>query len=244
MWFGTLNGLVRYDGYQLKLYSVLKDDGLPVSSNQVSYLYEDRAGKLWAFFFQEGLYYLDRSKDAFLKVNLDKHSLDKLKGADYFRKWMEDKQQPHLHWLFTHYAIEDLHHVYLFDDVHNIMEDYSASGKGKYYVPMIHGGADIVQDANGKMWIIADSLLSYFNWNTKSFQPVFVLPDSSKKYMFSVITPDPADGDVLWLNTWIPNATEESTPSKFIRFNIMECVQKTNFSMQILKQILMSQLEK
>src|SRR6185436_5621892 len=84
MWIGTRNRLVRYDGYQLKPYQVLNDEGLPVSYNSVNYLYEDRSGKLWAFFLQEGLYWYDRSKDAFFKIPLDKPFQSKLKKGDYF----------------------------------------------------------------------------------------------------------------------------------------------------------------
>lgn len=29
MWFGTRNGLVRYDGYEFKRYQALNDEGLP-----------------------------------------------------------------------------------------------------------------------------------------------------------------------------------------------------------------------
>ena len=217
MWFGTQNGLVRYDGYQLKPYLLLNDEGLVVSPSTVNYLYEDNKGKLWAFCYQQGIYFYDGLKDAFLKLPLDKEFMEKLKKANNFRKWIEDKQQPHMNWFFTVNSVEDKNHIYLFDDSRNTFEDFSVISKDRHFIPM-DKGADIAQDANGKIWIIADTLLSYFDWKTKSFQPFFVLPpDPAKKYYFSVITPDPADADILWLNTYIPNEREYTR--KFLRLN-------------------------
>lgn len=47
MWFGTLDGLARYDGYEFIVY---KEDPLrpnSLSYNSISTLYEDRSGLLW-----------------------------------------------------------------------------------------------------------------------------------------------------------------------------------------------------
>jgi hypothetical protein len=170
------------------------------------------------FFLQEGLYRYDRAEDAFFKVPLDTQFQAKLKKGDYFRKWIEDKQQQHFHWIFQYNSVAEQNHIFLFDDVHNTAEDFSAVGTGRHFIQWFKG-ADIAQDVNGKTWIIADTLLSYFDWKTRSFQPYFVLPaDASKKYYFSIITPDPADADILWLNTYIPKDQSRYT-WKFLRFN-------------------------
>jgi ligand-binding sensor domain-containing protein len=46
MWFGTLDGLNRYDGYEFKI----RKHGLPnaeLCGNLVTSLFKDRSGKLW-----------------------------------------------------------------------------------------------------------------------------------------------------------------------------------------------------
>jgi PAS domain S-box-containing protein len=47
MWFGTLDGLCRYDGYQFKVYRHNPQDKTSLSHNEVYTIYEDRQGQLW-----------------------------------------------------------------------------------------------------------------------------------------------------------------------------------------------------
>ena len=47
MWFGTANGLNRYDGYGFTVYKSNISDSGSISNNIINYLYEDSAGTLW-----------------------------------------------------------------------------------------------------------------------------------------------------------------------------------------------------
>jgi ligand-binding sensor domain-containing protein len=47
MWFGTENGLNRYDGYRFTVYRHNALDSQSVSVNNVPQIYEDRSGTLW-----------------------------------------------------------------------------------------------------------------------------------------------------------------------------------------------------
>lgn len=47
MWFGTQNGLNRYDGYTFTIYRHRRSDPNSLSSNVITALYQDRAGTLW-----------------------------------------------------------------------------------------------------------------------------------------------------------------------------------------------------
>jgi signal transduction histidine kinase/ligand-binding sensor domain-containing protein/DNA-binding response OmpR family regulator len=48
LWFGTYNGLYKYDGYSLLSYRYDIDDTSSIGENLVFSLYEDKAGVLWA----------------------------------------------------------------------------------------------------------------------------------------------------------------------------------------------------
>lgn len=48
LWLGTINGLVRYDGYRLKQYPILNEEGLPLKPQSINLLFEDDQGRLWA----------------------------------------------------------------------------------------------------------------------------------------------------------------------------------------------------
>lgn len=64
MWFGTFNGLNRYDGYRFNLYHYRRADSTSLSHNYVSALFEDRDGYLWVG-TSDGLNRYDRKMDRF-----------------------------------------------------------------------------------------------------------------------------------------------------------------------------------
>lgn len=47
MWFGTLNGLNRYDGYTFTVYRHIPDDITSISNDQIFTIYEDQLKRLW-----------------------------------------------------------------------------------------------------------------------------------------------------------------------------------------------------
>src|ERR1700684_1168128 len=47
MWFGTRDGLNRYDGYDFDVYKNVPEDSLSLSSNFVTSIMEDRNGDIW-----------------------------------------------------------------------------------------------------------------------------------------------------------------------------------------------------
>jgi ligand-binding sensor domain-containing protein/two-component sensor histidine kinase len=47
MWFGTINGLNRYDGYEFKVYNNNSTDSTSISDNFISALFEDDENYIW-----------------------------------------------------------------------------------------------------------------------------------------------------------------------------------------------------
>ena len=47
LWFGTINGLNRYDGYEFRVYSNDPADSFSISDNFISSLLEDKDGYIW-----------------------------------------------------------------------------------------------------------------------------------------------------------------------------------------------------
>ncbi|MBD3306154.1 hypothetical protein GF339_07185, partial [candidate division KSB3 bacterium] len=55
IWFGTRNGLYRYDGYTLQKYQHDPNDPTSISGNRIRALHEDRQGNLWIGLIDGGL---------------------------------------------------------------------------------------------------------------------------------------------------------------------------------------------
>ena len=218
LWFGTQNGLVRYDGYTIKPYPVLTDEGTPAPATIVELLYEDSRGKLWAYIEHVGIYYLDRTKDALVKQPMAKPEMEAITKM-YLFSWKEEKKS-NTHWLLFINPDNNKNFVFHFDTRNNKPEEYSANRKNKNYIPAYKSAA-ISVDRSGKTWLITDSLLSYFEPVSGSFIPFFILPDTAHAGFFTELYNDPVDTDLLWLNSscQIPGFNGTKTSRKLFLLN-------------------------
>ncbi|MCV6636770.1 two-component regulator propeller domain-containing protein [Candidatus Albibeggiatoa sp. nov. NOAA] len=66
MWFGTKEGLGRYDGYQFKVYRHDPQKHTSLSNNEVYTIYEDRQGQLWIATYN-GINLFDRKSQQFIR---------------------------------------------------------------------------------------------------------------------------------------------------------------------------------
>ena len=71
LWFGTDDGLYRYDGYNLKAYRHERANANSLSDNTVKVVYRDRAGILWVGTGLGGLDRLDPASDTFTHYRHD-----------------------------------------------------------------------------------------------------------------------------------------------------------------------------
>ena len=93
MWFGTQDGLNRYDGYQFKVYRHDRNDPNSLANNWISALHEDRAGNLWIG-TNGGLLKFDRKADNFVRYTHDPDNPQSISGN---RVWsIAQDQQDHL----------------------------------------------------------------------------------------------------------------------------------------------------
>ncbi|MFN3873176.1 MAG: two-component regulator propeller domain-containing protein [Ignavibacterium sp.] len=90
MWFGTKDGLNRYDGYSFVVYQHDSFDSTSISSSYITTLLEDSRGFIWVGTLNGGLNCFDRKTETFTHIN---YSSDLLKNfADFeIKSIAEDK---------------------------------------------------------------------------------------------------------------------------------------------------------
>src|SRR5579859_3867293 len=71
MWFGTREGLNRYDGYTFTVYKNKVGDDTSLSNNLVNAIVEDAKGYLWIGTWGGGLDRYDRRTDEFVHFRHD-----------------------------------------------------------------------------------------------------------------------------------------------------------------------------
>ncbi|RPI03654.1 MAG: PAS domain S-box protein [Ignavibacteriae bacterium] len=79
MWFGTYDGLHRYDGYKMKIYKSEIGNPYSLSNNAVRFIYEDRSGTLWIG-TDGGLNQFDREKERFIRYSSHADDPNSLSG--------------------------------------------------------------------------------------------------------------------------------------------------------------------
>jgi signal transduction histidine kinase/ligand-binding sensor domain-containing protein/DNA-binding response OmpR family regulator len=72
IWFGTSDGLNKFDGTNVTIYSHNEQDSTSLPANEVVSLLEDKAGKLWVGTSGGGLAYYDQQSNSFVNYKGDR----------------------------------------------------------------------------------------------------------------------------------------------------------------------------
>ncbi len=91
LWLGTWSGLVRYDGYKIRVFQQEsgKADGL--QSDQITSLLEDHTGQLWVGTLNAGLQRFDRATERFVNFRSNPNNPNSLSGNDVWGLFEDSK---------------------------------------------------------------------------------------------------------------------------------------------------------
>ena len=98
MWFGTQDGLNRYDGYNFVVYRNDPSDLTSLGGNQIRAIIEDPSGVLWIGTSGGGLNKYDPETDTFVRYMHDPDNPNSLKNNMVWSIWQDEAG---LLWLCT-----------------------------------------------------------------------------------------------------------------------------------------------
>jgi signal transduction histidine kinase/ligand-binding sensor domain-containing protein len=204
MWFGTEDGLNKYDGYQFTVYKHDPDDPETLSDDYVSVIYEDREGALWIG-TRNGLNCLDRSKGAFVRYEHDPDDAQSI-GGTWIVSIHEDREG--VLWVGT-----DDGGLNRFDRDTGTFAQYRHDPADPTSLSDDGVGA-IYEDREGALWVGTDAGLDLLDRNSGTFTRFQNRPDDPQSLggtEVSAITED-RDG-TLWVGT------EDGGLNRFDRFS-------------------------
>ena len=143
IWFGTNNGLARYDGYNFKVYQPDTDDPNTISHKGVSDIFADKQNGLWLVLQSNGINYFNPS-------------------TEKFEHFFYDPSDPNsISWSSVNCRLCDSKNNIWFGTVHGLNR-YNPAKKGfdKYYGNSNSIQAlpdeninDIEEDSKGNLWV-------------------------------------------------------------------------------------------
>lgn len=165
MWFGTKDGLSRYDGYEFKTYRYDPFDATSLSGNTITTLFLDKSGHLWVGTYGSGLNLYDNRKDYFVHVDLNKsgkvnsQNINKITedvhgniwvatdGQGLFKITFHKENNNSANYSVAHYIHEQ--------DKQSIYSDFVlsvfADSQKNIWISTIKGGLQIAQEIEGKV---------------------------------------------------------------------------------------------
>ncbi|WP_241664831.1 hybrid sensor histidine kinase/response regulator transcription factor [Seonamhaeicola maritimus] len=145
MWFGTFDGLNKYDGYKFINYVPNPNNSKSISSNIVFVITGDKKGNLWVGTTGGGLNKFDKKTETFTKFNHnpnDERSID----SDFVRFVYIDNQERL--WVSTDSGLN------LLDD-----SDTETPVFKHFFTEDRHAFRNIYQDSRGGIWVISANKL-------------------------------------------------------------------------------------
>jgi signal transduction histidine kinase/ligand-binding sensor domain-containing protein/DNA-binding response OmpR family regulator len=97
LWFGTDNGLVRYDGYEYQIYQANTQDSLSPSGNRIISIHEDQRGDLWIGTEFSGVNKFERSTGHFYHFRHEADNVHSLSNDNVFNCYLDTQDDL---WIF------------------------------------------------------------------------------------------------------------------------------------------------
>lgn len=210
MWFGTEDGLNRYDGYTFKIYKPDPDVSNSVSDRWITSILEDKEGYLWIATRQGGLNRYDPRTEEFKRYLHDESNPLSLSDNHINVLYLDKNDNL---WVGTHNGLD------LLDRTNNTFSHY-------IYNPSKQEGITgktitaIFQDSRGRYWIgTSAGGLNRFDPQNNTFTPYQSNPDIRNTISDDSVTSiAEGSGNILWVGTTNGLNKFQSDSGNFERF--------------------------
>jgi PAS domain S-box-containing protein len=160
MWFGTMDGLNKYDGYQITVYRNNPQDTALLSNNFITCIYEDRQKNFWMG-TRNGLDRLDRKKGKFIHYKNTANDPKSISNNSIHAIYEDKKGNL---WIGTNGGGLNLYHPTKDNFTHYLPDTANPSSISDNYVNVIY------EDNKGSLWVGTRSGgINHFNLESQSF---------------------------------------------------------------------------
>ena len=185
LWFGTIDGLNKYNGYDIEVFRPILNDSTSITNTRINSITEDSNGNLWVG-TNNGLNFFDKKSNKFTRINIYQKALLELNFNEVINKLFFDNQKNTL-WVATNKGVVKIILVDNFIDFKNL--------NIVHYInyPLSHNTIDnnsvntILKDKKGAIWISTNgNYLNRYNPEKDHFDRVLI--ENKKDYVLTHIT--------------------------------------------------------
>ena len=170
MWFGTIDGLNRYDGYNFEIYRPILNDENSLSNNRINSVTEDKEGLLWIG-TSNGLNIFDKKQEKFYRLSLHDESTNVVDQSEIINDVFFDEVTNNI-WVATKNG------VFKFNSK-EVQSPYKQNFKFSHYINKNENTSTldnndvtaIVKDKDNKIWAITEgNYLNLYNSSEDVFE--------------------------------------------------------------------------
>lgn len=192
MWFGTRDGLNKYDGYKFTVYKNDPKNKNSISGNDISSIIESRSGDIWIATGGSGLCRYNTEKDQFTSYKHDEKNAASI-SSNYINAVAEDDKGNI--WAGTEETGVSVLDVRKNQFVHYRYNKNDSNGLSSDNINVI------LNDSQHNLWIgTQDGGLDLFNPKDKTFN-CFIYNQNNNAYYYNVYSMFEDSRHRLWLGT-------------------------------------------
>ena len=193
MWFGTQDGLNRYDGYNFEIFRHKPFDEKSIGNSSINEIVECQSRCLWIATLSDGLYRFDLNNNSFKNYHHSEDNASLISStdisallADSVSVWIGTKRNGPFRF---------------FPDSGKI-EQYGHDTTGRYGIAD-YSVNDIYKDSKGNIWIGTNDGLDKLSPGSKEFTHYHIKPDGQESNVYNVIVEIFEDSkDTIWIASW------------------------------------------
>jgi len=199
LWFGTEDGLNKYDGYKFDVYRHNPDDRNSLSNNYIWSIFEDTEGSLWIG-TRNGLNKFNKKTEKFTHFQNEPENLQSLSNS-YIRSIFKDSMG--ILWIGTNDGLNKL----VLSDVEESSRKIETFTRFQYQPDNLQSLShsyilSIFEDTRGSLWIGTENGLNKFDRKTETFTRFQNRPGDPKSLSSSYVRSIFEDSrGSLWIGT-------------------------------------------
>ncbi len=195
IWIGTFNGLVRYDGYSVKIYNLTSRE-TDNEYHSINCLFVDHNGVLWIEAGKDGFFRYNRRTDDFTQFKQEYKT--KTRTSIYGTISIKEDKQGKL-WLLRHANVDNIYYLDQFNTKTGTFLNFSTSATAPNTI-LVNKIFDLIIDKAGQVWIGTDNGIYVFDTASNKFKGYLTSPDTASYRAFVPIYEAPSQPGILWMN--------------------------------------------